>query len=119
MATKNIKTKTITVEQKKGTFRALFSRFKIEKTDKTADISALRSLMSNEKARILHVLKTQQPNSIYKLAKILGRGFKAVRQDMTVLEEFGFVEMIPIHKGKREKLKPLIVLDELDIKFKL
>jgi predicted transcriptional regulator len=76
-------------------------------------------MLSNEKARLLHVLKTKQPNSIYELAKILGRGFKSVREDIRVLEEFGLVEMIPVHKGKREKLKPLLVLDELKITIEI
>lgn len=65
------------------------------------------------------MLKTKQPNSIYQLAKLLGRDFKSVRQDISLLEGLGFIEMIPIHKGKREKLKPLLVIDELKVDIKL
>jgi len=119
MAEKHKKTKIITIEEKQGAFSAIFNRFKSEKTKQPTEISVLRSLLSNEKARILHVIKTKQPNSIYELAKILGRDFKSVRQDITLLEEFGFIEMIPIHKGRREKLKPLLVLDTLEIKIEL
>jgi predicted transcriptional regulator len=119
MAEKTHKTRTITVEQNQGTFSAIFNRFKSEKTKHPTEISLLRSLLSNEKARILHVIKTKQPNSIYELTKILGRDFKSVRQDLATLEEFGFIEMIPIHKGRREKFKPLLVLDTLEIKLEL
>ena len=119
MAEKRTKTKTITVKQDQGTFSALFNKLRGEKRYEISDISMLRSLLSNEKARLLHVIKTKQPNSLYELAKILGRDFKSVRQDINVLEEFGFIEMIPLHKGKREKLKPLLVLDELKINIEI
>ncbi len=119
MAEKNKKTRTIIVEQKQGTFSAIFNRFKSDKLKNSTEISLLRSLLSNEKARILHIIKTKQPNSLYELTKLLGRDFKSVRQDVAVLEEYGFIEMIPIHKGRREKLKPLLVLDTLEIKIEL
>lgn len=123
MAEKRIKSKTITLRQDSGTFRAIFGRFSSSKdSDKSAqnpDIALLRSVLSNEKARLLHVLKAKQPNSIYELAKLLGRDFKSVRQDVKLLESMGFLEMIPIHKGKREKLKPLLVIDELKIDIQI
>ena len=119
MAEKRIKTRTIIVEQKQGTFNSIFNRFRGEQKKEQSDISVLRSLLSNEKARLLHILKTKQPNSIYQVAKLLGRDFKSVRQDISTLEKFGFIEMIPIHKGKREQLKPLLVIDTLDIKIQV
>jgi predicted transcriptional regulator len=119
MAEKRTKTRTITLEQEQGTFNTLFSKFISEKKPEFSDLSILRSILSNEKARLLHVIKTKQPNSLYELAKILGRDFKSVRQDILFLQEFGFLELIPIHKGKREKLKPLLVIDELKINIKI
>ena len=98
-------------------FSSIFHRIKGDK--KTSGISSLRQLLTNEKARLMHVLKVKQPNSIYELAKLLGRDFKSVRSDITLLESLGFIEMIPIHKGKREKLKPLLVIDELNIKIEV
>jgi len=119
MASKRIKTKYISIEQKQGAFTAIFSRIMGEGKKEISDIALLRSLLSNERARLLHTLKQKQPNSIYQLAKILGRDFKSVRQDISMLEKLGFIEMIPIHKGGREKLKPLLVADILDIKVNL
>jgi len=115
MAPKRIKTRTITLRTESGAFTAFFGRFMAEKKPQNPDVSLLRSILSNEKARMIHVLKTKQPNSLYELAKILGRDFKSVRQDIKVLEEFGLIEMIPIHKGNREKLKPILVIDQLNI----
>jgi len=119
MAEKRIKIRTITLKQDASGFSAFFSRFRGEKAHESSDVSLLRSLLSPEKARMLHILKTKQPNSIYELAKILGRDFKAVRADIRVLESFGMLEMIPIHKGKRQKLKPILVIDELKINVEI
>ena len=116
---KTIKTRTISLEQKQGAFSTLFHRWRGEKKHEVSDLSILRNLLSNEKARILHVIKTKQPNSLYQLAKSLGRDFKSVRHDVSILEKFGFLEMIPIHKGKREKLKPVVALDVLEIKINI
>ena len=115
MAKDKEKIKKIIINVEQGTFNAIFSRFRGKEKGKNSDLSLLRSVLSNEKARMLHVLKSKQPNSIYELAKLLGRDFKAVRQDITVLEKFGLIEMIPIHKGKREKLKPLLVVTSIEI----
>jgi predicted transcriptional regulator len=116
MTIKRKKILKISISQKQGAFSILFNRIRGEKKDEFSDIRLLRALLSDEKARIMHIIKTQQPNSLYQLAKILNRDFKSVREDIAVLEELGFIEMIPIHKGHREKLKPLLVIDQLDIK---
>lgn len=110
---KEIKTKTITISEKEGTFSTLFNRIRGSK--KESEVSSLRQLLSNEKARLLHICKTKEPDSIYKLAKLLGRDFKAVRHDIKLLENFGFIELISSHKQGRERLKPVLDVDQLII----
>jgi predicted transcriptional regulator len=80
-----------------------------------SDIKILRSLLSDEKAKILYVLKHEQPKSIYKLAKKLGRDFKSVREDLHTLERFGFIDFVIEKKGKRESLMPVLSTDSLQI----
>ena len=80
-----------------------------------SDIKLLRSLLSNEKARILHILKSKAPKSIYALSKILQRDFKSVREDIATLERFGFIEFHAEKTGKRESLKPVLVVDRLQV----
>jgi len=114
---KTIKTKTISLLEKEGTFSTIFSRFKSKGLN--SDISNLRQLLSNERAKMIHVIKTKQPDSIYKLAKILGRDFKAVRQDIRLLEHFGLIELISSIKNSRERLTPVIDADKLVINLNL
>ena len=80
-----------------------------------SDIKLLRNLLSNEKSRILHLLKSENPKSIYGLAKILGRDFKSVRKDVKVLERFGFIEFHSEKNGRRESLKPVLIVDKVEI----
>ncbi|NCO11653.1 hypothetical protein CO038_03915 [Candidatus Pacearchaeota archaeon CG_4_9_14_0_2_um_filter_39_13] len=114
------KTRQITIVDKGGTFNTLLRRFSGSKEDYDFEgISALRRLLSNEKARILHTIKTNQPNSVYDLAKILKRDFKAVRGDLELLSRFGFVDLISEKKGKRERLKPVLAVDSINIEIQV
>jgi predicted transcriptional regulator len=80
-----------------------------------SDVKLLRTLLSNEKARILHVLKNNAPSSIYDLAKMIHRDLKSVRSDLKTLERFGFVDFVAETKGKRRSLKPVLVAQSLQI----
>ena len=64
---------------------------------------------------MLHIIKTKKPESIYELAKLLGRDFKAVRHDIKLLERFGFIELISSHKQGRERLRPVLDVDRITI----
>ena len=82
----------ITITDDRGAFTSFFKKITGDKSDfNFKSLSSLRSLLSNEKARLIHVIKTQNPKSIYDLSKKLGRSFKSVRDDVKLLERFGFI----------------------------
>ena len=108
----------ITLKQGKGGF-SIFKKSSGKKSYDFSGILALRQLLSNEKARILHVIKNQKPSSIYELAKILNRGFKAVNDDIKLLEKFGFVQLVHEKVGNRTRYKPVIVVDTVTINLKI
>jgi predicted transcriptional regulator len=114
---KQIKEISISLTEKEGTFTSIFHKIRGE--NKNSEVSSLRHLLSNEKARLLHIAKTKKPESIYKLAKLLGRDFKSVRQDIRVLERFGFIELISNHKNNRELLMPVVDADKVIITINL
>ena len=114
-----IKTREITITESKGTF-AIFKKSGTSKEDYDfSGLLALRQLLSNEKARILNVIKTQNPKSIYDLSKKLGRGVKSVNDDIKLLERFGLIDTLSEKTGKRERLKPILTTDELTIKLQI
>ncbi|MFH1358948.1 MAG: hypothetical protein ABIH37_03615 [archaeon] len=115
---KQSKTRTINISEKEGTFSTIFQRFKSSKKQES-EINSLRNILSNEKARLLHVCKTKKPESIYALAKILSRDFKAVRHDIRLLERYGFIELISSHKHGRERLRPVVDTDQVIITINL
>ncbi|MEI6731560.1 MAG: ArsR family transcriptional regulator [archaeon] len=119
MATKT-KIREINIIEESGAFNTFFSKFLGEKSDYDFEgLSALRKLLSNEKARILHLIKTKKPGSIYALAKLLGRDFKSVSEDISLLERFGFIELIAEKSGKRNRLKPILVVNTITINIKI
>jgi len=117
MKEKQIKTIRINLSEKEGTLSTFF--YKIRGSKKHSEISKLRNLLSNEKVRLLCICKIKQPESIYKLAKLLGRDFKAVRHDVKFLEELGLIELVTSYKKKRERLRPIIETDEIVIHINL
>ena len=119
MATRT-KTREVTIVEESGAFNAFFNKLTGDSKDYDFEgISALRKLLSNEKARLMHVIKTKKPNSIYELAKIVKRDFKSVSEDIKLLERFGFIDLISEKSGQRERLKPILVVDTLTINLKI
>lgn len=114
------KVREITIADERGTFATFFKKFSGERESYDFEgIEAFRKLLSNEKARMLHVLKTKNPDSLYHLAKLLGRDFKAVHDDLKLLERFGFVDLVAEKTGKRERLRPVLAVESLVIKIKV
>jgi predicted transcriptional regulator len=110
---KKIKTRYIDINVNPSGFVSKF--FRVSKKHDFSDIALLRNILSNEKARILYTLKRNKPKSIYELAKILKRDFKSVREDVKILEKFGFIEFHSGKTGKRESLIPKLSLDKMQI----
>jgi predicted transcriptional regulator len=113
------KTREITITQSKGAF-SIFKKAGTSRKDYDFEgLSVLRQLLSNEKARLLHTIKSQSPGSIYDLAKKLGRSFKSVSDDLKLLERFGFVELIEEKTKKRIRHKPVVVVDTITINVRV
>ena len=114
------KTRQITIVGNKGGFTTLFKKVSGKKEEYDFEgLSALRHLLSNEKARILNIIKNKDPKSIYHLAKILERDFKSVSDDVKLLERFGFIELISEKTGKRDRLKPELIVDSIIIEINI
>jgi predicted transcriptional regulator len=115
MAKQKTKTREITLKESKGAFSLLKKQGVSKKDYDFSGVTALRQLLSNEKARILDVIKTQNPTSIYDLAKKLKRSFKSVSDDIKLLERFGFIELIEEKTKNRIRHRPEIVVDSVTI----
>jgi predicted transcriptional regulator len=113
------KTREITITNPKGMF-SMLRKSGIKKSDYDfTDILALRQLLTKEKSRMLHVIKTENPKSIYDLAKKLERGFKSVNDDVKLLRRFGFVDLIKEKEKNRTRYKPEISVDVVTINIRV
>ena len=113
------KIREINIIESKGAFN-IFKKSKVSKKDYDfSGMLALRQLLSNEKARLLNTIKEKKPKSIYELAKMLKRDFKSVSEDIKLLERFGFIDMVSEKTGKRQRLRPVIVVDSIYINLKI
>lgn len=113
------KIREVTITDDGGAFNVFFKRLRGEKEYDFDGLAMLRKLLSNEKARLMNTLKKSKPGSIYELAKMLNRDFKSVSDDVKLLEKFGFLDMIAEKTGKRERLRPVLVIDSMRIEIKV
>ena len=110
----------ITITDDKGAFTSFFKRIAGDKSDYDfKGLASLRSLLSNEKARILHTIKSRNPTSIYDVAKMVQRDFKSVNDDIKMLEQFGLIDLIKEKTGNRQRLKPILIVDTVKIELKI
>jgi len=115
------KIREVTIRESTGKF-SLFSKNPKDVSKESYDfdgLDSLRKLLSKEKARILDAIKHRNPGSIYELAKILGRPFKATFDDVKLLERFGFIGMKEEIVNKRVRMKPEIIVDHMIIHVKI
>lgn len=84
---------------------------------KFSDVSIheLKQLLTDEKARVLATVKLKKPVSLYHLAKLVSRDFKAVRDDVKILEKFGLIKLVAEKDKGKKRLKPILALDKLEV----
>lgn len=111
------KSREIVIKESRGNFIVLPS-LKSKEYDFDGLLS-LRKLLTKEKARMLDVIKYKAPGSIYELSKILKRPFKAVSDDIQLLERYGFIDLVEEKTKKRIRHKPVIVIDTMNISIKI
>lgn len=76
---------------------------------------AFRRVMTPERLKILHVIREEEPKSIYELAKLLGRDRRNVIKDLEILEMLGLVEFEEEKHGKRRSRRPIVPYDEIEV----
>ena len=77
-----------------------------------ADPETARALFTDERLRIIKILKSKKPASIYALAKLLNRDFKNVYGDITFLAQIGIIGIEESTTGRKQK-KPILLCDKI------
>ncbi|MBI4527721.1 MAG: hypothetical protein HY695_28325 [Deltaproteobacteria bacterium] len=122
MKVKNIK---IGIRSHEAAFDEWASTFeKVQRGSKVArkqgiyftDLEAMRKVLTEKRLELLHVIKEQQPDSVYELAKIVERDIKNVNDDLVLLKDIGLVSMTKSRKG-RERLIPKVDYDKIRLEI--
>jgi predicted transcriptional regulator len=68
-------------------------------------LEAVAKMLSPARLELLGAILKEHPESIYALAKVVGRDFKNVHSDVKMLAEVGLLELKST--GKRDGIKPI------------
>jgi predicted transcriptional regulator len=88
---------------------------KLKMTSQLSQISKARQLLNKEKIKIIYAIKEKKPKSIYELSKILGRNFKAVRQDLRLLESLEIIAIKHEIVKNRPCSRPILNIDKINL----
>ena len=76
------------------------------------NLDTMRKVLTEERLRILKTIKSKNPQSIYELAKLIGRDIKNTFNDVQFLAQMGFIELKKAKDG-REKTTPQVNYDQI------
>ncbi len=81
------------------------------------DLDLVRKILTEERLRLIQVIKERNPKSIYELARILNRNRSSVMRDLKHLRSIGLIEFDD--SGKRNRKKPIVRYEEINIVISL
>lgn len=64
-------------------------------------IDTMRAVLTNNRLFILKTIRERHPQSVYELAKILGRDLKNINQDLKLLSDVGLVTLEKTNMDKK------------------
>ena len=79
-------------------------------------LEQLRKFLTPKRLELLRVIRHKKPNSMYELAKMVGRTPENVNTDIKFLEQLGFVEVERIH-DVRKKSVPEVTYDKMTLEL--
>lgn len=80
-------------------------------------IEAARNFLTRERLALLRTIRTRHPDSLYELAKMIGRNFKNVQEDVRILERHGLVRIAKEPRGKRTVKVPHVPFEEIALRI--
>lgn len=79
-------------------------------------LEAMRKVLTEKRLELLHIIKDQQPDSVYELSKIVKRDLKNINSDLELLRDIGLVSMSKARKG-RERVIPRVNYDKIQLEI--
>ncbi|MBI2349923.1 MAG: hypothetical protein HYV00_00290 [Deltaproteobacteria bacterium] len=76
----------------------------------------MRKVLTEKRLELLHIIKDQQPDSVYELSKIVKRDLKNINSDLELLRDIGLVSMSKARQG-RERVIPRVNYDKIQLEI--
>ena len=99
-----------------GLIRDISKAKKVKKIERITfdNIETLRKIVTPERVKLMHYIRINHPESIYELAQITGRKWRAVANDIDILSNVGLVKLEKQEKPK-EAIKPVVEFEKINI----
>lgn len=75
----------------------------------------LRKVLTKERIRLLHTIRTKKPKSIYDLSLMLERDRKAIITDIEILKRLDLVKITKRRTLKRMRTVPTVSYTKIDV----
>lgn len=79
-------------------------------------VDAMRQVLTPSRLTLMHMIRTHHPRSIAALAKLLGRNFKNVHADVTLLADLGLVHLEP-GSHVRDSVTPTVPYERIQFEI--
>ena len=120
-----MKTFKIQVQSKAEADREFIEAFKNAQAGKNVpakigvyftSIEAVINLLTEKRMELLHTIREKHPHSIYQLAKLTGRNFRNVYDDVQTLKTYGLLQLSkPARKNRRSNRSISVPYQDINI----
>ena len=108
------------VEGFRQTWKALERGKKVKRQGGTyfTSLEAARRVLTPKRLELLRAIRQEAPNSVYRLAQVVGRDLKNVQGDVRILAEHGLVSLqkTPGGSGRRATI-PRVTFWEIEVRI--
>src|SRR3989344_3406653 len=103
------------IEEAAKVFRDISEGKQVKKVRRIVfeDLETLRSVLTKERMKLMHSIRVKHPESIYELAKMTDRKWRAVANDIEILSNVGLVKLVRKEKPK-EIIKPIVNFSKMN-----
>ena len=79
-------------------------------------LEAVRTFLTDKRLELWRVIRDKEPKSLTALAKLVGRDYKDVHQDVSILVAVGLVDLRKPRGATTRALKPVSLADQIQLK---
>ncbi len=76
-----------------------------------SNLKQMKSFLTTERLKLLHIIRAQNPSNVYQLAKLVGKDYSTVYKNVVALQELGLIEM--------QEKRPYVEYDKISVEITL